>query len=487
MRVRRPASRDTTRVTGALSFRDPSGHVLDVGGRVLRVVSDADTAAGLPSILQLSAVRKAVAEGRLVSSRTIPKDEWPSLSELPGIASAQLVLEHERIAFPSFTYEWPVEMLHAAGRLTLDLALALLEEGHGLKDATPYNVLFKGPQPVFVDVCSIEARDRDDFTWLAHAQFARTFLLPLLAQCDLGLPLAGLFLAKRDGLEPQDLYRMIGPLRRLMPPYLGLISLPTWLARAARKREATLYKKRLGGNPERSGFILAASLRRLARTLDRLTPTVMRASAWSTYMQRELSYSVAAFRQKEAFVEAALRERRAEHVLDVGGNTGHFSILAAKSGASVVAIDSDPTVVGEAWRRATVNDLDILPLVVDLARPSPGIGWRNAECPAFLERAKGRFDLVLMLAVVHHLLVTERIPLDAIVAVVAELTRERVLIEYVGPSDPCFRRIARGRDSLHASLSAAAFEAAWRPRFRIERTEQIQGADRRLYLMTQCG
>jgi hypothetical protein len=120
------------RVTGARSFRDPSGHVLDVGGRVLRVVSDPDAAAALPSILQLPAVRKAVAEGRLVSSRPVPQAEWPSLSDLPGIASAQLVLEHERIVFPSFAYEWPAEMLHAAGRLTLNLALALLEEGHGL-------------------------------------------------------------------------------------------------------------------------------------------------------------------------------------------------------------------------------------------------------------------------------------------------------------------------------------------------------------------
>jgi SAM-dependent methyltransferase len=263
--------------------------------------------------------------------------------------------------------------------------------------------------------------------------------------------------------------------------------LPTWLARTARKREATLYKKRLGGNPERSRFILAASLRRLARTLDRLTPTSMRASAWSTYMRSELSYSEAAFRQKEAFVEAALRERRAEHVLDVGCNTGHFSRLAAAGGATVVAIDSDPTVVGETWRRAIAEDRDILPLVVDLARPSAGIGWHNAECPAFLERAKGRFDLVLMLAVVHHLLVTERIPLGAIIDVVAELTRDRVLVEYVGPSDPCFRRIARGRDALHASLSTEAFEAAWKRRFRIERAEQMQGSDRRLYLMTQCG
>jgi 2-polyprenyl-3-methyl-5-hydroxy-6-metoxy-1,4-benzoquinol methylase len=452
---------------------------------VLRVITDPSAAAALPSLLQLPAVGQATAAGQLVSSRIVPQDEWADLLAAEERAGAQLILEHERVPFPSFPYEWPAEMLHAAGRLTLDLALALLEAGHGLKDATPYNVLFRGPRPVFVDLCSIEARDPDDYTWLAHAQFARTFLLPLLAHRDLGLSLSSLFLAARDGLEPEALYRMVGRLRRLTPPYLGLVALPTWLARSAQKREATLYQQKRGGNPERSRFILAATLKRQRRTLDRLAPTGMRASAWSGYMQGALSYSDSAFKQKEAFVEQALRERRAARVLDVGCNTGHFSRLAALSGAGVVAIDSDPAVVGEVWRRAAAEGLDILPLVIDLARPSAGIGWRNAECAPFLERGGSHFDLVLMLAVVHHLVVTDRIPLAEIVDLVAELTSDRALIEYVGPGDPCFRRIARGRDSLHAALSAETFETAFRRRFRIERSEPVQGSDRRLYLMTR--
>jgi len=451
----------------------------------LRVITDAGAAAALPALLQLAVVRKAVAAEQLVTSRVVPKEEWPALLAVGERADAQMVLEHGRIPFPSFPYEWPAGMLHAAGRLTLDLALALLEEGHGLKDATPYNVLFSGAHPVFVDLCSLEGRDPDDYTWLAHAQFVRTFLLPLLAHRDLGVPLAGVFLAEREGLEPEVFYRMVGPLRRLMPPYLGLVSLPTWLARAAQKREAALYEKKRGGHPERSCFILAATLRRQLRSLDRLAPTSMRASRWSNYMQSGLSYGDAAFKQKEAFVRQALQERRAERVLDVGCNTGHFSRLAAASGASVVAVDSDPSVVGQTWRCATAENLNILPLVVDLARPSPGTGWRNAECPPFLERAKLHFDLVLMLAVVHHLLVTDRIPLQAVVDLVADLTSDRAVIEYVGPSDPCFRRIARGRDSLHASLSTDVFEAAFQRCFRIERSEQVHGLDRRLYLMTR--
>src|SRR5690349_129632 len=90
-----------------------------------------------------------------------------------------MILEHERIPFPSYPYEWAAPMLHAAGRLTLDLAASLAKEGMGLKDATPYNILFRGPQPVFVDLLSIERRDPRDAIWLPYAQFVRMFLSPL--------------------------------------------------------------------------------------------------------------------------------------------------------------------------------------------------------------------------------------------------------------------------------------------------------------------
>ncbi len=126
-------------------------------------------------------------------------------------------------------------MLHAAARLTLDLAEAALQEGFGLKDATPYNVLFRGACPVFVDVLSFERRDPLDSTWMAYAQFVRTFLLPLMASRYFGLPLDQILTGQRDGIEPETIYRWAGPWRKLAPPFLGLVtSLNGWAgARAA--------------------------------------------------------------------------------------------------------------------------------------------------------------------------------------------------------------------------------------------------------------
>jgi len=193
------------------------------------------------------------------------------------------------------------------------------------------------------------------------------------------------------------------------------------------------------------------------------------------------SYTNEDFIAKENFVRQALRERPGRRILDVGANTGHFSQLAAESGASVVAIDSDSECVGRLWQRAQTRHLDILPLVLDLTRPSAAQGWRNRECQSFLKRAAGGFDVVLMLALLHHLLVTNRIPLEEVLDQAAELTTGTLVIEYIGPQDPMFQGLARGREHLHADYNQSVFEQACGRRFRIHRQTRLSGADRALY------
>ena len=390
-----------------------------------------------------------------------------------------MLVEHEKLRFPSFPYEWAPEMLCAAGRLTLDLAEELLAEGFGLKDATPYNVLFRGAQPVFVDVLSFERRDRGDATWLPYAQFIRTFLLPLLSNKYLGLRLDQTLLSSRDGLEPESVYRWLKASQKVRPPFLGLVSLPTWLA--SKGNSSGIYRKKSLTDPEKAKFILNALFRGLRRSLERVEPSEGAKSKWSNYL-KENTYSGEQFVAKERFIEDVLARFAPRRVLDVGCNTGHFSLMAARSGASVVAIDTDPVVVGALWRRGHCEGLDILPLAVDLTRPSPPTGWRNLECGSFLDRARGSFDAVFMLAVVHHMLVGERVPIDEILDVAAELTRELLVIEYVGPEDSMFRCLARGRDELHRGLSHQVFEESCLRRFDIVRSQWL-GGDRRLYLL----
>jgi SAM-dependent methyltransferase len=450
------------------SFRDPAGSVTVEAARVYRTVS-AEVQPGFEQFLATSYAQDLVASRRLVSSR---------LSGLLPAGAA--VYEHERIPFISYPYEWPPEMLWAAAELTAGLALAALEHGYGLKDATPYNVLFRGPRPVFVDVLSFERRDANDPTWLAYAQFVRTFLLPLLANKRFGLGLDQLLLTRRDGLEAEELVRLLPATARWRPPFLQLVTLPARLGRKRGAGDPEMYRPTRLDNPEKAAFILRTLMRGLHKHLEAARPRRVE-SRWSGYMEHN-SYSDSGFQDKEAFVRGFLERRRPARVLDAGCNTGHFSEMAARTGARVVALDSDPVVAGETWRRAVAKDLNILPLAVNLARPTPGMGWRNRECASFLERACGEFDAVLLLAVVHHLLVSERVPLNEIADLSASLTREWAVVEYVGPGDPMFQRLARGRDALHAGLTPAAFEAAFLRRFEMADETPESGSGRRLYL-----
>ena len=475
----------------APSFRDPAGCCCSFHGRVLRFVA-AEAVSEFEKFLQTNGARQFMARKKFVSTRRLDENETAALRaapELQPVFNAQpggAAFEHERIPFPSYPHEWPPEMLWAAGRLTLELAQAALADGFGLKDATPRNVLFRGSEPVFIDALSFELRNPGDPIWKPHAQFVRTFLLPLLANRRWGLPLTEIFTTRRDGIEPEEVYRFCGPLEKFKPRLLSLVSLPTWLSRKTGPDNQKIYQPHLLANTEKARFILESLFQRLDRTLDSLQPVAQKKSVWSDYMATH-SYDDPAFAAKEKFVNEALREFQPARVLDAGANTGHFSALAAQAGAAVVAIDLDAACTGAIWRRAREQKLNILPLVVNLAQPSPALGWRNSECPSFLDRAAGAFDGVLMLALIHHLLVTDRIPLEEILRLAYDVTNSLLVIEFVDPKDDMFRRLTRGREALHVSLNAAVFEQACAPYFEIVRSLALPGTQRRMYCLKRKG
>jgi len=472
------------------TFRDPAGFVFASAGRIFRAVRP-DAWEVLNAFLDSAACRKFLAEGSLVPSRetqncSIAQEGLLAAGLRPDELQEWRIIEHDPVYFPSYPHEWPAEMLHAAGTLTLDLAMRSLSDGYGLKDATPFNILFQGPKPVFVDVLSFEPRVPGDPIWLPYSQFARTFLLPLaVEQVSLG-SVQEVFLTGREGFDPETLYPRLSFLQRLQPPFLSLVSFPKWSNSKAQSSDS-LYRPRLLSDPEQARFILKRLLGSLKRQLERVKPASNRASTWAGYEEERSHYGNPQLDVKTAFVDEVLRQWKPGAVLDVGANRGEFSILAARHGAKVVAIDLDPVVVGELWRRAFQQNLDILPLVVNLSRPSPALGWRNQESPSFLERSRGRFDAVMMLAVVHHLAVTERIPLDQILGQAAELTRQFLILEYVEPQDPMFRRLARGRDALYAHLTRDYFEECCRDRFEVLKRLPIEGTARTMYALRRLG
>jgi SAM-dependent methyltransferase len=360
----------------------------------------------------------------------------------------------------------------SAAELTLNLCEEALVDGWILKDATPLNVLFTGTRPIFVDILSFERRDPHSSIWLAYAQYVRTFLLPLLMNRMLSWPLS-LSLFKRDGYEPADCFAALGWSDRLSRDVFWPITLPTLLDR--RKLADAAPKKRPAriADPEVTVQVLRRTLNDLRKRTHRAMPAFA-TSDWSQYQGTLTHYSAEQSRQKLDWVRQAIEISRPTRVLDIGANTGEFSSLAAGMGVEVVALERDMAAADGLVRMARERKLNIQTIQADIARPTPPVGWENSESVGLLPRLEGQFDLVLMLAVIHHLILMEQIPLPAILALCHRLTRRHLVIEWVPVEDPMFQSLMRGRDSLYGSLGEADLMAACAGRFHVVNRQPLE-------------
>jgi predicted RNA methylase len=274
-------------------------------------------------------------------------------------------------------------------------------------------------------------------------------------------------------VSPEEAAPRLTGLRKWFPPELGLVTMP---AKAARLEKESLYKPHRAREAGEAQFILRHRFRGLRKKLDGLVaPAAVQAS-----VAADTPEQVAV---KRGFVEQALGEARPVRLLDVRSGSGEFSLLAAANGASVVAIDPNPANVDTLWRAAAATKADILPLVVDIARPTPSVGWRARENPGFLERAENHFDCVLMQGSLHETMVGDQVPLPEILDLAASLTSKWLVIEYVGPEDVLFRKLTRGREELYRWYSRKAFEECVARAFETVRTVDIPQSHRAMYLL----
>jgi SAM-dependent methyltransferase len=430
------------------TFRDPAGSVElrpDGAYRTIRAPFDAE----ILDFLASPFAAQLVAEGRLIASEVVSKQA----------DAGTLVLRHPRVSFQSYPWEWAPTQWLAAAELTLGLCSDLIHHGWLLKDATPLNILFQGTQPVFVDVLSIQRLDPHQPIWLAYGQFVRTFLLPMLAHSRLGWPLQ-VALTRRDGYEPEEIYAALTWPSRLRQPALSAVTLPALLANNKALNASGGLASNSLKDPEVAKQVILKTLKNLLSNMRRVTPS-HRASTWSNYAETATHYSDEDHARKRNFVTTALAQANPVHLLDVGCNTGVYSMLAADAGAEVVSIDTDLQAVDRLCANLKGRGKNILPLCVDLAHPTPAAGWENRENASFLSRCAGHFDTVMMLAVLHHLLLRSQVPMDRIAALCSSLTTGHLILEWVPPTDPKFHELVRGREAIYENITEAAFREAF--------------------------
>ena len=347
-------------------------------------------------------------EGLLTSAAVQPMlgqeivDTEIVLASLPGYA---LTLRHRRLATVSYCYEWPVPMLKDAALLTLDICARLAEHDLTLQDANPWNVVFEGTTPIFVDFTSIVPVD-PHLLWVPYEQFCRFFLNPLLLHASgLGRTVRALLRDQVGGVGADDVAALL--------PWRALIRRP-WIATRVHLPRLVLKGIRRAGREESLAGVAArltpdvAARRAFFRALRRQVATIPaepRRSGWTEYHGDLARFELPdGFTPKQATVAAVLDRCRPETVTDIGCNTGGFSVLAARAGARVVAMDADADSAALVYAAAKARALPILPLVMDVAVPSPACGWRGEEfAPA---AARLRSQMAFALALVHHLAIT---------------------------------------------------------------------------------
>jgi SAM-dependent methyltransferase len=348
-----------------------------------------------------------------------------------------------------------------------------MARGFTLRDASAYNVQFLRGAPVLIDVLSFEPI-RPGEPWVAYGQFCRQFLAPLALMATRDARLGSLLATHLDGI-PLDLAAALLPRRARLRP--GLMLHLAAHGRSERRRVRSDGAARARAFSERAFLGLIESLETAVRRLEWAPPV----TAWSDYYAGGHAYSDQALHRKEELVRKLLEEAAPTTVWDLGANTGRFSRIAADTGAYTVAIDSDPAVVEAAYREVGHDPASrILPLVMDLADPSPRRGWAQRERMSLADR--GPADAVMALALVHHLAIGNNVPLPAVADWLAELGRW-ALVEFVPKEDPQVREMLALREDVFPGYTEDGFTRAVGSRFEIVRREPVEDSGRTLYLL----
>ena len=384
------------------------------------------------------------------------------------------VLRHDRIPFVSYPYEWSFEMLKDAALLHLELLLAAINEDLILKDASPFNVQWRGTNPVLIDIASFEKLTPGK-PWVGYRQFCQLFLYPLLLQAYRGVPFQPWLRGSLDGIQAEHCENLMSVRDFLRP---GVFTHVFMQARMQSRFENTTRDVRT--DLQRAGFskqLIVANVRRLQKLIRRLEWDPGK-SAWVDYALTN-TYSEKDHERKVAFVREVVHARFRELSWDLGCNTGIFSQIASENTRYVVALDADQFAIQKLFLALKAGGVkNILPLVNNLVDPSPNLGWCGLERKGLANR--GKPELVLCLALIHHIVLGANVPLREFVEWLASLGAD-IVVEFISREDLMVQRLLLNKDDNYFDYDKQFFEKCLSSAFNLVRHEGLNSGTRTLY------
>ena len=456
------------------SFRDPSGFLFQHDNVLFRQINRSyrdDYQHLIESGLYSALVKKG----------------WLIPHENADISLAQsdqaiAIIQPERIPYISYPYEWSFSQIKDAALLTLRVHQLALKYGMILKDASAYNVQFHKGKPVFIDTLSFAKYEAGP--WLAYKQFCQHFYAPLCLMVHTDQRLSQLFRVYIDGV-PLDLVSKLLP-KRTWLNYSKLVHIHIHARSQIRYADSATGSSGAGNKVQEAREKIGkrevvAIARQLTMAIEKLNIQAHQ-TEWGHYYE-STNYEDASLEHKKCLVKEFLQSLPPPLTLiqDFGANNGMFSRIAAETGAFVVSQDIDEVAVDNNYLRSKMqNETSLLPLLLDLTNPSPGLGWSNGERDSALMRSK--CDVLMALALIHHIALSNNVPLGKIAFLFSELCNYLVL-EFVPKQDSQVIRLLATREDVFPNYTFEGFEAAFTEYFKIERCEPIEGTERKLYLL----
>jgi ribosomal protein L11 methylase PrmA len=452
----------SSRSAAPASFRDNAGFVYFSDGQPYRHVNRSYRDDF--NMLKASGLYRELTElGLMVKHDEVPfdPDEFPN---------AYAILKPERVPMVSYPYEWSFSQLREAALCTLEIQFRALQKGMSLKDASSYNIQFLRGLPTLIDTLSLE-RYVEGEPWIAYKQFCQHFLGPLALMANVTPEMSTLLRSNIDGV-PLRLTSKLLPFRTKLNVGLMLHI----HAHAGSQKRHDKGGARIGKVSKLGLLGLIDSLRRTIEKMDWRPP----GTEWGDYYENT-NYSQTAMDSKKEIVREFLADDGPKTVWDIGANTGTFSRIAAERAEEVVAWDLDPVAVDQHYAMVRMSDIrNILPLVVDLTNPSPALGWAHVERDSFLQRSNA--DMVLALALVHHLAIGNNVPLGEVARFFASLA-PRLVIEFVPKSDSQVQRLLMARKDIFSGYNQKSFEQEFGALYVIKGVRQVADTERMIYSM----
>jgi ribosomal protein L11 methylase PrmA len=449
------------------SFRDPAGKIYYENNRIFRKL----TAIGIERFLKLKAsniISKSIQKGFLIETKEVENEHNKKED------NRELILEHKKIPYISYPYEWSFSQLKDAAIFHLDFHLFLLANDATLIDASAYNIQFIGSELKFIDVLSIKKYTEGEY-WAGHKQFCENFLNPLILKSKKGIKFNNWFKGNLEGIETNELNNLLSIFDKLSYNIFVHVHLLNKLEEKYRSRKS--LKPIAKNNKKISKKSLMAILSQLRKFITGLQD-YKSTSTWDDYSTNN-SYSNEDKNKKKDCVSQFCKKNNFELIADLGCNDGEYSILSLKNGCKkVIGFDFDINAINNAYKNSNLENLHFLPLHFDATNPSANIGWYQKERKGFIERAN--FNAIIALAFEHHLAIAKNIPLNDVISWLVSLAPTG-LIEFVPKEDETIKKMLEFKGDIFPEYTEENFEKYLLRNSKIISKSKVSSSGRTIY------